>query len=325
MTTWLHRIVVNACLDRLRRRRPTTPLPEYDSLDFADRRDDHGSTESALDVRAALAQLPEGQRLALVLVDMHGLGSRRPPRCSASPKGRSSRGVPVAGPLSPRCSGWTPAPAHAQGTVRPPPTSDLRRHSAQGHPSVLRRVSRGSTRSDRPGHTRSIRPDRTTRTVCITGHLPAEPDHRPGDRMDPQHPTHPDAHPDDAPGAETSPVVDPRGTDASANENRLDPSDDAANDAVQAAVRTLLMTAPDPGPMPDALSGASRTRWPTPRRAAPATTSCSTSSASVNPARSSRSTPRTTSSSSPAGRSTVTTRTIATTTASCRCPDAAGR
>ena len=72
--------------------------------------------------------------------------------------------------------------------------------------------------------------------------------------MDPQHPTHPDAHPDDAPGAETSPVVDPRGTDASANENRLDPSDDAANDAVQAAVRTLLMTAPDPGPMPDALS-----------------------------------------------------------------------
>jgi RNA polymerase sigma-70 factor (ECF subfamily) len=41
---------------------------------LADRRDDHGSTESALDVRAALAQLPEGQRLALVLVDMHGLG-----------------------------------------------------------------------------------------------------------------------------------------------------------------------------------------------------------------------------------------------------------
>ena len=74
VTTWLHRIVVNACLDRLRRRRPTTPLPEYDSLDLADRRDDHASTESAIDVRAALAQLPEGQRLALVLVDMHGLG-----------------------------------------------------------------------------------------------------------------------------------------------------------------------------------------------------------------------------------------------------------
>jgi RNA polymerase sigma-70 factor (ECF subfamily) len=74
VTTWLHRIVVNACLDRLRRRRPTTPLPEYETLELADRRDEHASTESALDVRAALAQLPEGQRLALVLIDMHGLG-----------------------------------------------------------------------------------------------------------------------------------------------------------------------------------------------------------------------------------------------------------
>jgi RNA polymerase sigma-70 factor (ECF subfamily) len=74
VTTWLHRIVVNACLDRLRRRRPTTPLPDYESLDFADRHDDHASTETALDVRTALARLPEGQRLALVLVDMHGLG-----------------------------------------------------------------------------------------------------------------------------------------------------------------------------------------------------------------------------------------------------------
>src|SRR6266540_5831348 len=32
VTTWLHRIVVNACLDRARRRqsRPTVPLPEID-------------------------------------------------------------------------------------------------------------------------------------------------------------------------------------------------------------------------------------------------------------------------------------------------------
>jgi RNA polymerase sigma-70 factor (ECF subfamily) len=74
VTTWLHRIVVNACLDRLRRRRPTVPLPDYETLELADRRDEYASTESALDVRAALAQLPEGQRLALVLVDLHGLG-----------------------------------------------------------------------------------------------------------------------------------------------------------------------------------------------------------------------------------------------------------
>jgi RNA polymerase sigma-70 factor, ECF subfamily len=74
VTTWLHRIVVNACLDRLRRRRPTTPLPEHDSVETADRRDDHAGTEAALDVRAALARLPEAQRVALVLVDMHGMG-----------------------------------------------------------------------------------------------------------------------------------------------------------------------------------------------------------------------------------------------------------
>jgi RNA polymerase sigma-70 factor, ECF subfamily len=73
VTTWLHRIVVNACLDRLRRRRRTATLPEHDALEVAESRDEHGSTETRLDVRAALAQLPEGQRLALVLVDMQGL------------------------------------------------------------------------------------------------------------------------------------------------------------------------------------------------------------------------------------------------------------
>jgi RNA polymerase sigma-70 factor (ECF subfamily) len=70
VTTWLHRIVVNACLDRLRRDRPTSELPEYD---LADRHDDVGAAETRLDVREALARLPEGQRMALVLVDMHGM------------------------------------------------------------------------------------------------------------------------------------------------------------------------------------------------------------------------------------------------------------
>jgi RNA polymerase sigma-70 factor, ECF subfamily len=72
VTTWLHRVVVNACLDRVRRRatRPTIPLPEQAP---ADRRDDHAATETRLDVQAALATLPEHQRTALVLVDMHGM------------------------------------------------------------------------------------------------------------------------------------------------------------------------------------------------------------------------------------------------------------
>ena len=70
VTTWLHRIVVNACLDRLRRDKPTSPLP---ARELADTRDAHASVDVRLDVREALARLPEGQRLALVLVDMHGL------------------------------------------------------------------------------------------------------------------------------------------------------------------------------------------------------------------------------------------------------------
>ena len=70
VTTWLHRIVVNACLDRLRRDRATSELPERE---LPDRHDEHSVVEARLDVRQALERLPEGQRLALVLVDMHGL------------------------------------------------------------------------------------------------------------------------------------------------------------------------------------------------------------------------------------------------------------
>ncbi len=69
VTTWLHRIVVNACLDRMRRRqsRPTVPLPETDvtPAPATDR-------DTALVVRDALATLPAEQRAALVLVDIQG-------------------------------------------------------------------------------------------------------------------------------------------------------------------------------------------------------------------------------------------------------------
>lgn len=73
VTTWLHRIVVNACLDRLRKVKPTVDVDDLDGGGPAEPRDHHRSVEVRLDVQQALAQLPEGQRLALVLVDMHGL------------------------------------------------------------------------------------------------------------------------------------------------------------------------------------------------------------------------------------------------------------
>ncbi|MET8090077.1 RNA polymerase sigma factor SigM [Micromonospora sp. NPDC005220] len=78
VTTWLHRIVVNACLDRIRRRQahPTVPLPDGNraedgtgGLEPAAPAADH---DTVLVVREALAALPVEQRAALVLVDVQG-------------------------------------------------------------------------------------------------------------------------------------------------------------------------------------------------------------------------------------------------------------
>lgn len=74
VTTWLHRIVVNACLDLLRRRkiRPSDPLPEDESRHPADPRDAIAERDLALEVHAALQTLPVEQRAAIVLVDLQG-------------------------------------------------------------------------------------------------------------------------------------------------------------------------------------------------------------------------------------------------------------
>ncbi len=68
VTTWLHRIVMNACFDRIRRHkaRPTVELPDTDIAAPA------ADPDMSLDVRDALARLPEDQRAAIVLVDLEG-------------------------------------------------------------------------------------------------------------------------------------------------------------------------------------------------------------------------------------------------------------
>jgi RNA polymerase sigma-70 factor, ECF subfamily len=78
VTTWLHRNVVNAGLDRLRRRaaRPATSGMDertLDALALGPTHQDHAAnTDTSLDVLAALRTLPDEQRAALVLVDMLG-------------------------------------------------------------------------------------------------------------------------------------------------------------------------------------------------------------------------------------------------------------
>jgi RNA polymerase sigma-70 factor (ECF subfamily) len=74
VSTWLHRIVVNACLDLVRRRnvRPADPLPDDEARHPADPGDPIGARVTALVVEQALATLPIEQRAALVLVDVQG-------------------------------------------------------------------------------------------------------------------------------------------------------------------------------------------------------------------------------------------------------------
>lgn len=71
VNSWLSRIVVNACRDRLRRNavRPTVTLTTEDCPPVADCT---GQLDTALDIRRALQRLPAQQREAVVAVDMHG-------------------------------------------------------------------------------------------------------------------------------------------------------------------------------------------------------------------------------------------------------------
>ena len=76
VTTWLHRIVINACLDRMRRRsaRPEVAGGDERLLDVL--ASDPGGADPAvgsevsMEVMAALRHLPHDQQVALVLVDM---------------------------------------------------------------------------------------------------------------------------------------------------------------------------------------------------------------------------------------------------------------
>ena len=147
VTTWLHRVVVNACLDRMRaqRVRRTQPLP--DDLDRAApalvaaggsgaEAEDPGEHAARADRRrivlAALRELPAEQRAALVLVDMEGWSVTEAAQALDCPEGtvksRCSRGrARLAVLLRPLLTEDGPPEGPASDRVVLPPPPDRNR------------------------------------------------------------------------------------------------------------------------------------------------------------------------------------------------------
>ncbi|MCF1593163.1 RNA polymerase sigma factor SigM [Streptomyces muensis] len=151
VTTWLHRITVNACLDRARKAasRKTSPVDDTERLEQllepheeasapAERNDLHRQ------LLEALGTLPPDQRAALVLVDMQGYPVAEAARVLDVPTGtiksRCARGrarlLPLLTHLRPesasdgkdtgerrnRTQGTSVPPAAGPPTTRPPAT-----------------------------------------------------------------------------------------------------------------------------------------------------------------------------------------------------------
>jgi len=151
VTTWLHRIVVNACLDRMRRRQahPTVPLPDGMHSDDGTPRgpepaapiQDH---DTALVVRQALAGLPVEQRAAIVLIDVQGY---------AVAEAAEILGV-AEGTIKSRCARGRARMALSLGHLRPdrpatrPAAAPGGRDQGHGNPGATGRVPLGSSPSE---------------------------------------------------------------------------------------------------------------------------------------------------------------------------------
>lgn len=143
VTTWLHRVIVNACLDRMRasKVRAADALPDdlegYAgrgalSTTATDPRPDDAAlaSEQRAVVLEALTTLPEEQRAALVLVDMEGYGVAEAAEildcATGTIKSRCARGrarlAPLLGVL--RADDVPPPPPGNRPETRAVPTTD---------------------------------------------------------------------------------------------------------------------------------------------------------------------------------------------------------
>ena len=75
--SWIYRIAYNLCIDELRKRKPVTPVEDEVSLASAEQPDeDLYRDQRQQQVAAALNELPERQRTALVLCVYQGLSNK---------------------------------------------------------------------------------------------------------------------------------------------------------------------------------------------------------------------------------------------------------
>ncbi|MGV9449772.1 RNA polymerase sigma factor SigM [Streptomyces sp. NPDC003635] len=166
VTTWLHRITVNACLDRARKAasRKTSPVDDTERLEQllephesaaapAERKDLHRQ------LLEALGTLPPDQRAALVLVDMQGYPVAEAARVLDVPTGtvksRCARGrarlLPLLTHLRPEKAGAGRAAGqernHEEGTSVPPAAGPHAERPGEAGPNDSAAVKGGGGRA----------------------------------------------------------------------------------------------------------------------------------------------------------------------------------
>lgn len=160
VTTWLHRITVNACLDRVRKAasRKTSPVNDTERLEhLLEPHESASAPAERNDVQRqlveALGTLPADQRAALVLVDMQGYPVAEAARILDVPvgtvKSRCARGrarlLPLLTHLRPDGSGGDTEPEAGRNrtqraSVPPaagPPGGDVR-HTGPGDSAAVK-------------------------------------------------------------------------------------------------------------------------------------------------------------------------------------------
>lgn len=75
VSTWLHRVVSNLCIDRMRKRRSMSPMPKDIADDRPSVTDDLQAAERKQRLLDALAKLPERQRLAVEMRLLEGFSN----------------------------------------------------------------------------------------------------------------------------------------------------------------------------------------------------------------------------------------------------------